>query len=56
MCNVIKLANQLEKVMQARELYEKEADSYRALAKENGVTEEAINYILDHPAAGGKYE
>lgn len=56
MCNVILLANQLGKVMQAKEQCEKEEKLYRELAKENGVTEEAINYILAHPAAGGKYE
>lgn len=51
MSNIILLANQLEKVMAAKanndkKAYEKEAEAYRNLALVNGVTEEAVKYIL----------
>lgn len=60
MSYVIELANQLEKVILAKESndkesYDKESEIYRVLAQKHGVTEEAINYILAE-IAGGSHE
>lgn len=51
----ILLANQLGRVITIKEAHEKEVNVYRELARENGVSKETIDYILQHPT-GGMYE
>ena len=46
MDNMIMMANQLQKVIDAKEEYLKQAEEYKKIAKESGVTDECINYIL----------
>lgn len=56
MDNVIELANELESVMVAKEFYLqstknylKAIENYKQKAKESGVTDETVNYILFDP-------
>ncbi len=44
--STINLANKLQQVINARKEYIKQAKEYKELSLQNGVTEEAVNYIL----------
>lgn len=46
---IIGLANELGKVMTAKEIYLQEVESYKEKARACGVTEETLNYILHDP-------
>lgn len=49
MPNLIELANELGKVMLAKETYMQAIENYKQKAKESGVTDEMVNYILFGP-------